>query len=68
MYDKGVFAVKLCAVSAGEANPILKAVMPFEKMLSPIFLCGKENTRLNTPWQYAGVRTEVTHNMLSVLF
>ena len=33
MYGKGIFAVKLCAVSAGKANPILKAAVLLEKML-----------------------------------
>jgi len=67
MCGKGIFAVKLCAVSAGKANPILKAAMLLEKVLSPNFLCGEENLGLNTLWQYAGVRTEVIRDVFSVL-
>ena len=67
MYGKSIFAVKLCAVSAGKANPILKAVVLPEKMLSPSFLCNEESLGLNALWQYAGVRTEVIRDVFSVL-
>lgn len=67
MYDKGVFAVNLCAVSAGKANPILKAAVLLEKMLPPNFLCGEENLGFNALWQYTGVRTEVIRDVLSAL-
>jgi hypothetical protein len=68
MYGKGIFVVKLCAVSAGKANPILKAAVLLEKMLPPNFLCGEESLGLNALRQYAGVRTEVIRDVFSVLF
>jgi hypothetical protein len=67
MYSKGVFAVKLCAVSAGKANPILKAAMLLEKMLSPSFLCSEENLGVNAIWQYASVWTKVIREVFSGL-
>lgn len=67
VYGKVVFAAKLCTVSAGKANPILKAAVLLEKMLSPNLLCGEENLRLDALWQYTGVRTEVIRDVFSVL-
>jgi hypothetical protein len=65
MYNKVVFAGKPTVIPACQANPILKAAVFCEKVLSPDFLCSEENFGFNTLWQYTGIWTKIICDVLS---
>lgn len=67
MLSKSVFVLKLCVISTNRAYPILKASVPLEKMLSPGFFCGEEDSGVNAIWQYTRVWTKVIRNVFSDL-
>jgi len=65
--SKGVLAVKLRRVPTGKANPMLRAAMLLEKMVSPRFLGVEKKIGGVTLWQDACKWTEVIGDMFSAL-